>query len=259
MSSAVNLIEREAPDFGGTYTSINGSSGILDLLILLVDGRHIKYRLLLEQVEKQVSVREESREHLPAFCPERHINYDGTFCLYYPAAGKLEVDDAPSAIAWLETLYKYLKLQDRAKRQRKWPDAGSWAHGGAALHQLRALEAASALKHDIANALKQGHIILKRRKSKGRPILEIWIENNRIFGVWERHKRVINQSRRCFCLSNGSRRPKKLRRCNDHAQQAAELALAMRDWEDEEQRFWDGMKGKSCCGSCDNCPLPLES
>ncbi|WP_424300196.1 E2 domain-associated cysteine-rich protein [Castellaniella sp.] len=257
--SAVNLIERAASDFGGTCTRINESSGILELPVLLVDGRTIEYRLLLKETEKQVSVREEPPKHLPAFCPERHINYDGTFCLYYPAASRLEVHDDASAIAWVETLYKYLKLQDRAKRLRKWPNASSWAHGDAAHQQLRALEAASALRHDISNAVEQGQIILKRRKSKGRSILEIWIGNNRIFSVWEHHKRVVNQSRRCFCLSSGSRRPKRLRRCNDHAQQAAELALAIRDWEDAEQRFWDSVTGRSCCGSCDNCPLPLES
>ncbi|MGI0738023.1 E2 domain-associated cysteine-rich protein [Pseudomonas aeruginosa] len=47
-----------------------------------------------------------------------------------------------------------------------------------------------------------------------------------------------------------------LRRCIDHARQASELALAMRDWEDEEKCYWDSMQGLTCCGTCDSCPLP---
>lgn len=258
MLSAVNLIAHVAPKFGGTCASTSETSGILDLSILLVDGRNTKYRLVLKQEGKQLSVREESPTHLPAFCPERHINYDGTFCLYYPAAGTLEVYDETSATSWMETLYKYLKLQDRAKRQRKWPNTSAWAHGDAALHQLRALNTASALSPDIANAVKNDQITLKRRKSKSRPILEIWIENIRIFSVWEHSKKVINQSRQCFCHSSGAKKPKKIRRCNDHAKQATLLAFAIRDLQIEEQRFWDSMNNMPCCGTCDNCPLHIK-
>ncbi|SSY68809.1 E2 domain-associated cysteine-rich protein [Alcaligenes faecalis] len=259
MLSAVNSIKQVAPRFGGTYTSTNETSGILDLSVLLVDGRTLKYRLVLKQVGKQLSAREEYPTHLPAFCPERHINSDGTFCLYYPAADRLEVYDEASAISWMETLYKYLKLQDRATRQRKWPSTSFWAHGDAALHQLKALDAASELSLDITNAVKNDRTILKRRTSKGRPILEVWVENTRVFSVWEHCKKVINQSRRCFCQSSRTRKPKKIRRCNDHAKQAVILAFAIRDWQVEEQKFWDCLNDKYCCGTCDNCPLPLKT
>ena len=256
MITALDLIEQAAPDFGGSCARITDSSSLLDLPIQLVDGRVLQYRLLLQQNGEQLSVREETPVHLPAFCPERHINFGGTFCLYFQEASTLTVTDSTSAVIWLETLYKYLKLQERARVQRKWPNADAWAHGGAAHHQLRALKAASALNRNIAAAVAGNQVHLTRRRSNDRPILEIWIHGVHAYSVWEKYKRVINQTKRCFCGTSGLRRPKRLRRCIDHARQASELALAMRDWEAEEKCYWDSMQGLTCCGTCDSCPLP---
>lgn len=228
----------------------------MNLPIRLVDGRTIPYRLFLQQNGKQVSVREELPDHLPSFCPGRHINYDGTFCLYYPAATQLNVTDNTSATIWLETLYTYLKLQERAKVKRKWP-TDAWAHGEAAHHQLRALTAASAMNGSIYAAIKKNQFVLIPRESRGRPILEILINGDHIYSVWENKKRVINQTKQCFCNTRGLRRPKKIRRCNDHSKQASELALAIRDWKDAEKHYWDSIHDSTCCGSCDDCPIPM--
>lgn len=229
----------------------------MELPIQLVDGRVLRYRLILHANGAHVSAREESPSHLPAFCPERHINYDGTFCLYYPAAEQLIVTDTASAVAWLETLYKFLKLQERAHVKRKWPDANAWAHGGAAHHQLRAIKAAAALNVDLSAAVEEGKIAIARKTSQGRSILEVWVRGAHLYSVWESHKRVVNQKRRCFCQLSSSRLPKRIRRCSDHSKQASELALAIRDWNDEEKRYWNSMRDKSCCGTCDHCPLAI--
>jgi len=259
LTTALDLIEQEAPDFGGACSRIADSLSLLDLPIRLVDGRVLQYQLILQQSGEQLSVREKTPAHLPAFCPERHINYGGTFCLYFQEAGPLNVTDSKSAVAWLETLYKYLKLQERARVKRKWPNADAWAHGGAAYHQLRALKAASALNGNIAAAVAVNQVHLTRRRSNNRPILEIWINGAHLYSVWENHKRVINQTKRCFCETSGLCRPKRLRRCIDHAKQASELALAMRDWEDEEKHYWESINSLTCCGTCDSCPLPRTS
>ena len=222
----------------------------------LVDGRVIPYRLLLKQKGKQISVREEFSNHLPAFCPERHINYDGTFCLSYPAVNPLNITDKPSAVAWLETLYTFLRLQERARVKRKWPNTDEWAHGGAAYHQLRAIKAASALNKMIGKAALDGEISVRSRYSQGKPILDVWVGTSFLYSVWENDKRVINQTKRCFCMIAGLRLPKKLRRCRDHAKQATELAFAVRDWQNENEHYWESMKERTCCGTCDSCPLP---
>lgn len=220
-----------------------------------MDGRIIPFKLLLTQTGKRVTVQEKTPQHLPAFCPERHINSDGTFCLYYAGTTRLNVVDEASARAWLETVYKYLKLQERARVQRRWPNNDVWAHGDAAYHQQRAQDAAAAISDRLASALADGRLQLKHKRSKGRLVLDLWIERTHVCSVWEFEKRVINQKQRCFCGKSGLRVPNRLRRCADHGIQASELALALRDWEKAEQLYWRSMQDKHCCGTCDSCPL----
>lgn len=224
MSTALDLIAQVAPDFGGTCVTSVPQTATLDLPIRLVDGRTLPYKLHLRQDGEWIEARESTPHHLPGFCPERHINYDGTFCLFYAGANPLPVSDEPSARAWLETIYKYLKLQERARTLRRWPNGSAWAHGDAARHQLRAQKAASAISGKIANDLAVNQLGLKRRKSKERPILDVISGTVPLFSVWEKSRRVINQKRRCFCGLYGRRRPKRIRRCHDHAKQATELA-----------------------------------
>lgn len=255
MTSAIDLIALAAPEFGGTCARDSDTSAILDLPVQLVDGKIIPYKLLLKENGERVTAQEETPQHLPAFCPERHINPDGTFCLYYAGVTNLDVVNEVSAWVWLETVYKYLKLQERARVQRRWPNNEAWAHGDAAYHQLRAQAAATAINEHMASALADNRLQLKYKQSKGRPILDLWIDGARIYSVWEFEKRVINQKQRCFCGKSGLRIPKRLRRCGDHAKRASELVLALRDWEKAEDSYWKAVQEESCCGTCDSCPL----
>ncbi|GEC95733.1 hypothetical protein ZRA01_18060 [Zoogloea ramigera] len=255
MTTAVDLIALAAPDFGGALTRSPDTSAILDLPVKLVDGRIIPYKLLLKQKGDRVTAQEETPQHLPPFCPERHINPDGTFCLYFTGTTCLNVIDEESARAWLETVYRYLKLQERVRLKRRWPNNDTWAHGDAAYHQRQAQAAATAINDRMLSALTDGRLQLKFKRSKGRPILDLWIDSTHIYSVWELDKRVINQKQRCFCGMSGLKVAKRVRRCADHAKRASELVLALRDWEDAEELYWRAMQGKSCCGTCDSCPL----
>lgn len=255
MTLAINLIAQAIPNFGGACVRVFDRSAILNLPIKLVDGRCINYKLLIKQNNEGVTVQEETQQHLPRFCPERHINSDGTFCLYYVGATCLKVVDEASANVWVETVYKYLKLQERARAQRKWPNNDTWAHGDAAYHQLRAQSAAAAISNKMASALAERRLRLKQKSSNDRVILEVWIESIHIYSVWELDKRVIDKKQRCFCGRSGFRVPKRLRGCKDHAMRASELAFALRDWEKAEIQYWKALQDKSCCSTCDFCPL----
>lgn len=259
MISAIALIVQAAPDFGGVCTRDSGDSAILDLPVELVDGRSILYKLLLKQDGERVTAQEETPQHLPSFCPERHINSNGTFCLYYADVTRLDVIDKVSAIAWLETVYKFLRLQERARIKRRWPNNNVWAHGNAASYQLLAESAATAINDKMASALADNRLHLKQRHSMGRPILELSIDGFLIYRVWELEKRVINQRQRCFCGWSGLRVPKRLRSCADHATRACELALALCEWKKAEKLYWDSMKEKICCGTCNSCPLQART
>jgi len=252
LSTGIQLLTQIAPEFGGVCTQSSDTAGVLDLPIRLVDGRTIPFILQIWEVAGSVSVRESST-HLPPFCPERHINSDGTFCLNYSPAYSLEVLDECTARAWMETLYKFLKLQERARVLRRWPNSDGWAHGDAAHHQRRAETALASLGGKWG--ISQNSLTVRSRVSKGRALLELFSGNNCMYRVWESSRKVVNQRRRCFCEAFGRRRPKTIKKCSDHAAQAAELVFALRDWIVSEKQYWDTMRGKSCCGTCDACPL----
>jgi hypothetical protein len=75
---------------------------------------------------------------LPRRCPERHVNFDGSFCLGLEPFGCTadEVDDF-----WAK-LRSYLLCQQYADARGQWP-TGRWlSHGDAARHQLAAEAAA---------------------------------------------------------------------------------------------------------------------
>ena len=97
-------------------------------------GLHIRTR-----GEGQVSVREtDEARQLPAACPERHINGDGSFCLGL-SEDEPDITTAAGVDAWWRRLAGFLRLQVLADESRRWPEEQSWRHGDAALSQ-RALE-----------------------------------------------------------------------------------------------------------------------
>lgn len=257
MLSAVDFIAAAASDFGATAEKTSDRLARLQLPLKLADGRVVPYALVVEATGNEISAREETPDKLPGFCPERHINYDGTFCLYFPGVETMDVVDHESATAWWETLWKFLKLQVRAAALRRWPNGDAWAHGAAALHQKRAQEAAFALKGTFAQALVESRLKVEHRGARrgpAGPTLRLFKDDVHLYSVWENSGKVVNLKQRCFC-GTGGRRPKKIRSCEDHAKQAAALVLALRDWEREDECFWTRFKGRPCCGSCDRCPL----
>ena len=67
---------------------------------------------------------------LPACCPERHINSDGTFCVHLGSTDAIESSETASA--WWESLRAFLIAQDFASRHRIWPLHSQLSHGHAA-------------------------------------------------------------------------------------------------------------------------------
>src|SRR6266699_4585688 len=83
-------------------------------------------------------VREASPTLLPAFCPERHINFDGGFCLYWAEVEPLTISDVEAAATWWMKVLTFLKRQQVAAARRQWPARSeARAHGpDAALQQV---------------------------------------------------------------------------------------------------------------------------
>lgn len=91
---------------------------------------------------------------IPAWCPERHMNWEPTFCIGLNAG--LNIQDDDSAHVWWLLLREFLLLQRIASKTRRWPRHKELAHGDAGVHQVEAAAAADALglKEQYADMLQ---------------------------------------------------------------------------------------------------------
>lgn len=210
-------------------------------------GKIVPYTLRIETDSLEPKAREVKPEHLPTFCPNRHINDGGYFCLSFKIEDPLPVWDADGARAWWARLLKYLNLQETTSALRRWPSTKEWAHGIAAIHQCRAERCATALGPRFVQALDRRRLSVKKW---GSSFIQLRDGDTRLYSVWLAVRRVATLSQPCLC---GSGKP--IVACSDHAARAAELAFALLDWRAAEKEFWDLVRGKACCGSLRDCPL----
>lgn len=224
-----------------------------DQLTVTLTVQHVTdaldYKLRISAADAAVRVREETPQRLPAFCPERHINQHGWFCLEFEEVDAIRVTDAETATAWWARLWKFLYLQRSAGRMRRWPNDRTWAHGDAASYQLRAEACAETLGAKFSNALALSRLRTDRRRAQP-SFVALYDGEEKLYSVWIGAGRVATVRQLCFC---GSKRPLFL--CNDHAARAAELVGALESWRQAEREFWRTLANRACCGSMDRCPL----
>ena len=227
--------------------------------VLMADGSTHDYEVVLGIKAERVSVREAGKRRLPAFCPMRHINHDGSFCLNWEGAESLDVRDAELAERWWGVLTQFLRLQERAKRLRRWPDRREWAHGSAARHQMKARVAAAALSPRFEADLSRGRITVRRSKGNSAEgtALRLHVGDRRLLSVFEERERPATMRQACPCGVDV--KPRTIRRCRDHRARFVELTRALRDQESAEAAFWASWKGERCCGTMDDCPLAMTS
>jgi hypothetical protein len=249
-SAPANLIENEAHAYGATIVCRSGARILVEVPLQRADGKNVFYALEIDASAGAVKVKEERPEHLPACCPERHINRDGTFCMGWHKVNPLDVTDIATAQRWWDTLLAYLRLQERAGKLGKWPNRGSWAHGNAVEHQHKAECCAVALGAKFVAILAAGHLHARSTLESSGHFLHLFDGKRRLYSVWKALHRVSTLRQRCFCGSGLT-----LHSCADHAMQAADLAVAVLLLEEEERRFWRSFEDETCCGSVTGCPL----
>lgn len=257
-SSATALfISNCASVFGATAHRYQDEELLLDLQVPLVDGRSIPYQILAKISGSEVTARELEPLRLPAFCPERHVNNNGTFCMYWEGDQAINVIDEHSAMEWWETLLKYLMLQERATKIRKWPNNHTWAHGDAAGYQKKTYLAATNLGDHFSEGINSQLFRVEycKRNSGNGSFLRVYKEKKHFYTVWVNHKRVACLRQNCLCGKNVHNKIKSLRRCTNHANAAVDFAIGLWEWRRAEAEFWDDYKDRSCCGTMKDCPL----
>lgn len=252
-AAPLSLLSARAEEFGARIERLSETELLATVSLLRADGRTSEYRLSISGGAAQLKVRERQPRRLPADCPERHINHDGTFCTNWVRVEPATVLDNVSAGAFWARLLQYLRQQERAEKMRRWPSKRAWAHGGAAVHQKRAEDCAKGLGADLHKALEHDELsVLPGRGSSGR-FLRLICRGKRVYSIWKEEKRLATKRRQCIC----GRTRLAMCECRDHARLAVNLVFALVEWKRAESQFWAVNKDKACCGTIDGCPRAL--
>lgn len=213
-----------------------------------------EYKLVIKTIGQSVTAAEIDPTLLPEFCPERHINPGGTFCLYWAEAEDGDIVDEDTANLWWGKLLLFLRHQRTAGKLREWPGQGdARAHGNAARYQAQAEQEADVLGQTLRQALRDNRLTTKKRKS-GR--IGLYLNGKRLLSVFLKERRVMTLRQRCKCAEAEQRRLP-IVDCGDHGAAIVRLVLAMEAWKSAEAEFSKTFKSLSykCCGTMDNCPL----
>lgn len=243
------LIAEQAGDFEARVLERDGYNLLVAVDLRLSDGRVVPYRLSIETPTPVPKVREQPHRRLPGFCPNRHINHGGSFCMGWQTADALSVTDTETAAVWWGRLLKYLRQQVIAEKLGRWPAGEEWAHGDAAEHQWLAETCARALGADLVQALRSGRLTVAKKRGAG-GFFALMNAGRRIYSVLSEPQRVATLRQACFCGSGRT-----LRSCADHAARAADLVAALMAWQKAETAFWEEVRGLPCCETLHKCPL----
>ncbi|WP_332117592.1 E2 domain-containing protein [Azorhizobium caulinodans] len=257
--TAFEHLKAAASSFHAVLVSEGGDGTVFRVQPPEVSGRPgSTYLIAIEEKGGTLLARELEVKELPAACPERHINFNGSFCLYWGEAEPLSIDSPEAAHEWWGKLTTFLLRQRVAGQRRSWPGkAQARAHGPAAARfQARAEAAASILGDTFRRTLGRGGFTTCRRYRVGEHRIRLFRDGRKIATAIEELRRVMTL--RMLCLCNGAsvlRLP--LGKCGDHGAVLAEFIIALDGWKRAEEDFFRQATklGMKCCGSIDGCPL----
>lgn len=235
----IESIVKVAPDWA-EVTRVHVNEINVDAVAVRASGKLSRlYTLTVAYDGKEVLARERSEGKLLAgFCPERHLNAGGTFCLGLNAGREIGDD---TARAWWEKLKSFLLCQDTASETGVWPEYAQMSHGGAGDIEAKAewIAKSIGLLDDFHRAVR----------SDSGPIAAS-LEKVRSTGQLRNGRSV------CLCgRIDGNGRPFLRRECHKLGC-PIELEFARRQ---ATQRFWNAIRGRSCCGSMKGCPLDVKA
>lgn len=251
----LHRLEALASSFDATLT-VNGRHAAGKITLALPSGQLHVFALYLTDGGGNVSVREDSPGSLlPAFCPDRHINADSSFCLGWGEDNPTEIHNMEAARQWWSAVARFLAHQISANKRLVWPGReNDRAHGVAAQHQAVAEQLAVKFGPAFVDDLRDGELTVRLEKRRRNPRLELY-----------RRGRLIS---RAFLNSMGLKRdrfpcpcnevpPVPIIHCSTHAEALAQFMAALYNWREEECNFLKDLaaKGGRCCGTLRECGL----
>ena len=241
VAEPIDLLRRMAPSwFSLTEVSSEAMQGHAVVAVANGVGRTVADLRITAHLGKATVSETVVGTAFPARCSERHIEWDGAFCIGYRAGVAIHTVD--QAVVWWGLLEQFLRLQRVACRTRHWPVRQAIAHGEAGPHHIRALEAAREL------GLEEDYF----QMLEGEPR---WFAG-RFPRLNKDSDRLLNGRLRCpkGCLRKGK---PILRRDCTKTDVICRLLREERLQRKKEHEFWKGERflGVTCCGTMDNCPL----
>lgn len=217
------------------------------------DGQTITYAINVSGHGNSLMAAEDESNHLlPRFCPDRHIEGDGAFCMYWEEEERFEVEDEETASRWLEILVSFLRNQLRAANLRRWPTS-DWSHGEpAAKAQKHAEQAAGVLSEEWREMVVSRRLNIERERSG---VFRVRLDDAFLYSTWlvpRRRNGLRSHALRVCEATSKTRRivSKQKRALNLH-----QLAIALWAWHRAEERFWNAVATRPCCGTMETCGL----
>lgn len=223
-AAAPDFVEDKRPLAGGGYTCT--------VVVHLVSGRQLRGPVTLAREGGTLMVRPSgglTELPLPEFCPERHINADGSFCL---GRDRTLAGALANPVAWWQRLLQYLREQVSAGQRKRWNPAAGVDHGDAAEIQEKIEVLLATLPAELRQRLGQrGH---------GLAPLMAWAPGIRIDRTGSD---FVNGRKPCICGCG------QLRRSCGWSAVLARLSVLIGQREAAITRFWAGHAGRPCCGA----------
>lgn len=254
LAGALQLLGEVAGDFGITFSPM-ASTATAVVPVFRPSGKRHDFTLEIFTSGDVAYAREAQPGTLPPFCPDRHINPGGSFCLGWGTTSPSTVLDGDTARAWWSAVVHFLKLQLTASDTRRWANrSGQWAHGDAADHQANAEEAAGRLGMRFQEDLRDGAFSIDREAhARGARLV---LRRRGAFTariVLGPPPRLKDTTVPCPCDARGAT----VGACGNHADDLATFVVEFWRWRWKEGRFLQDLarSGASCCGTLDQCGL----
>jgi hypothetical protein len=240
VTKAVNYLRQAAPNWVAIQS---GAIDRLDVLATPIRAGGVfsrSYALLIEAAaDTVVEVREDpTKALLPSWCPERHINPDGSFCLGLQAG--VGIGDSDQAVGWWRKLELYLDCQEVAHKTGRWPAYAQLSHGSAGEIEIEAERIAASL-----NSLSEYQQAV--RYGTG-PLADA-------MRLVKRDGLVMGSRSVCLCGYVGKHgRPLTRGVCRGTHRDRCLLMVELKRRRAVDE-YWNSFLGSECCGSMKECPL----
>lgn len=236
-----------------TFSIVDFKSISFDLKTYGSSGKPEVFSLEVIEDENILKVRE-ARNELPDFCPNRHINRGGFFCL-----GLLDNKTKTTPEMWLDLVKDFLKAQIFVNKYRSWSENyAEWSHGDAAYYQERVeLNLEKLKKYGITLTVDKLELVEKENKALPSNVYCHLFYDSQLLLLFFRGS--SSTSELTYVYSSYGKNFHRYVEGREVQCAKTMIAIAIDEYNrvKAEDSFWEGVKNSQlvCCNTMDKCEL----